>query len=334
MSHARTCRAASSSPRPRWPPRARSCCARSLCSRERVGASRRRRRRRDDARKGSRRRRDGVSVVRGDSVRRPRLRRPALPSSRAARAVDRRARRAATRPTVDPAGPRRPRATEPAPAEDCLVLNVWTPAADGRRRPVMFYSHGGGYVTGSGGSRGQDGANLARHFDVVVVETNHRLGLLGFLYLDEIGGRGVRGLGEQRRPRHRRRAALGAREHRGVRRRSGERDDLRRVGRRRKDVVPLRDAERRAVLQQGVDRERAGRPHDDARRRRRDDGARCSSERTSIAASGAGSSSSARPTAGATDTVAARSARPDTAAAGPTGAARRRQAASGPSSTA
>lgn len=86
-------------------------------------------------------------------------------------------------------------ATEPAPAEDCLVLNVWTPAADGRRRPVMFYSHGGGYVTGSGGSRGQDGSNLARRYDVVVVETNHRLGLFGFLYLDEVAGAAYAGSG-------------------------------------------------------------------------------------------------------------------------------------------
>ena len=72
------------------------------------------------------------------------------------------------------------------------MLNVWTPDADHRRRPVMFYSHGGGFVTGSGGSSAQDGANLARNFDVVVVETNHRLGLLGFLFLDDVGGRGVR----------------------------------------------------------------------------------------------------------------------------------------------
>ena len=84
---------------------------------------------------------------------------------------------------------------EPLPAEDCLVLNVWTPAADGRRRPVMFYNHGGGFVTGSGGSRSQDGANLARHFDVVVVETNHRLGLLGYLYLDDIAGDAYAGSG-------------------------------------------------------------------------------------------------------------------------------------------
>lgn len=88
-----------------------------------------------------------------------------------------------------------PRRGEPDPAEDCLFLNVWTPANDNKKRPVMFYSHGGGYVGGSGGSGGQDGANLARNFDVVVVETNHRLGLLGFLYLDEIGGSDYAGSG-------------------------------------------------------------------------------------------------------------------------------------------
>ena len=83
----------------------------------------------------------------------------------------------------------------PKPAEDCLFLNVWTPANDNKKRPVMFYNHGGGYVTGSGGSGGQDGANLARYFDVVVVQTNHRLGLLGFLYLDEIAGADYAGSG-------------------------------------------------------------------------------------------------------------------------------------------
>lgn len=88
-----------------------------------------------------------------------------------------------------------PRRNEPAPSEDCLFLNVWTPATDSKKRPVMFYSHGGGFVIGSGGSAGQDGANLARNFDVVVVETNHRLGLLGFLYLDELGGKDYEGSG-------------------------------------------------------------------------------------------------------------------------------------------
>ena len=80
------------------------------------------------------------------------------------------------------------RGSEQAPAEDCLFLNVWTPAADRRKRPVMFYSHGGGFTTGSGGAAYQDGGNLARTFDVVVVATNHRLGLMGYLYLGKLGG--------------------------------------------------------------------------------------------------------------------------------------------------
>ena len=80
------------------------------------------------------------------------------------------------------------RRNEPPQGEDCLFLNVWTPAADNRKRPVMFYSHGGGFVTGSGGAGYQDGGNLAQTFDVVVVATNHRLGLMGYLYLGEVGG--------------------------------------------------------------------------------------------------------------------------------------------------
>jgi para-nitrobenzyl esterase len=78
---------------------------------------------------------------------------------------------------------------EPAYSENCLVLNVWTPAVkDGHKRPVMVYSHGGGFVSGSGGSKDVDGSRLAATYDVVVVTTNHRLGLLGYLYLGELGG--------------------------------------------------------------------------------------------------------------------------------------------------
>ena len=74
-------------------------------------------------------------------------------------------------------------------SEDCLVLNVWTPALkDGRKRPVLFWCHGGGFVSGSGSSPGTDGANLARRGDVVVVSINHRLNVLGFTYLAEFGG--------------------------------------------------------------------------------------------------------------------------------------------------
>ena len=92
-------------------------------------------------------------------------------------------------PTIQPPNGTYGGPQEPAPSEDCLVLNVWTPAVgDGRKRPVMLWNHGGGYVSGSGGSPDADGAHLARDYDVVVVATNHRLGILGFLYLGEIGG--------------------------------------------------------------------------------------------------------------------------------------------------
>jgi para-nitrobenzyl esterase len=83
-----------------------------------------------------------------------------------------------------PGGEMGPNGRMPAPSEDCLYLNIWTPAADRRRRPVMFYNHGGGYMIGSGSATGQDGTRLARLYDVVVVESNHRLGLLGYLFLD------------------------------------------------------------------------------------------------------------------------------------------------------
>lgn len=87
--------------------------------------------------------------------------------------------------------------SEGMPAEDCLYLNVWTPAADRRKRPVMFYSHGGGFTVGSGGAPYQDASNLARAWDVVVVATNHRLGLMGFLYLGELGGEEFAASGNQ-----------------------------------------------------------------------------------------------------------------------------------------
>ena len=80
------------------------------------------------------------------------------------------------------------RRNEPAQDEDCLFLNIWTPAADGKKRPVMFYSHGGGFTSGSAASSYQDASGLARTFDVVVVATNHRLGLMGYLFLGELGG--------------------------------------------------------------------------------------------------------------------------------------------------
>jgi para-nitrobenzyl esterase len=74
-------------------------------------------------------------------------------------------------------------------SEDCLVLNIWTPALrDHRKRPVMVWFHGGGFSTGSGGSPVYDGTNLARKGDVVVVSLNHRLSVFGHLYLARLGG--------------------------------------------------------------------------------------------------------------------------------------------------
>lgn len=65
--------------------------------------------------------------------------------------------------------------------EDCLYLNIWTPQADDKRRPVMFWIHGGGFVIGAG-SRGRfNGFKLAEYGNVVVVNFNYRLGALGFL---------------------------------------------------------------------------------------------------------------------------------------------------------
>jgi para-nitrobenzyl esterase len=66
-------------------------------------------------------------------------------------------------------------------SEDCLYLNVWTPAVDTARRPVMVWIHGGGFTTGSGSGALYRGGMLARDTDVVVVTINYRLGALGFL---------------------------------------------------------------------------------------------------------------------------------------------------------
>ena len=72
--------------------------------------------------------------------------------------------------------------------EDMLKLNIWTPSLSGNR-PVMVYFHGGGYSFGSSYElASQDGAQMARRHDVVQVSVNHRLNVLGFLDLTEVGG--------------------------------------------------------------------------------------------------------------------------------------------------
>jgi len=100
-------------------------------------------------------------------------------------------------PQSDPVAPPRPAGALtisgqdlPAEGEDCLALNVWTPAVgtageSGRKRPVMVWCHGGGFANGSGSSPDTDGTNLARRGDVVVVSLNHRLNVLGFADLSE-----------------------------------------------------------------------------------------------------------------------------------------------------
>jgi para-nitrobenzyl esterase len=73
-------------------------------------------------------------------------------------------------------------------SEDCLVLNVWTPALDSHKRPVMVWLHGGGFSMGSGSGAAFDGTRLCTRGDVVVVTLNHRLSTFGYLYLGDIGG--------------------------------------------------------------------------------------------------------------------------------------------------
>ncbi|WP_276352180.1 carboxylesterase/lipase family protein [Cohnella caldifontis] len=73
-------------------------------------------------------------------------------------------------------------------SEDCLYLNIWSPGADDRRRPVMVWIHGGFFAMGSGSDPRFDGATFARSGDTVLVTINYRLGALGFLQLRGIGG--------------------------------------------------------------------------------------------------------------------------------------------------
>jgi para-nitrobenzyl esterase len=73
-------------------------------------------------------------------------------------------------------------------SEDCLFLNVWTPAlGDGGKRPILVYLHGGGFNNGSGSDPLYDGSALCRRGDVVVVTVNHRLNTFGYLYLGALG---------------------------------------------------------------------------------------------------------------------------------------------------
>ncbi len=90
---------------------------------------------------------------------------------------------------------------EPTDEHDCLVLNVWTPGlGDGKKRPVFVWIHGGGYAGGSGHDLPcYEGRALAQAGDIVVVNLNHRLNVLGYIDLTGLGGRysGSVNLGQQ-----------------------------------------------------------------------------------------------------------------------------------------
>lgn len=74
-------------------------------------------------------------------------------------------------------------------SEDCLRINVWTPALDTKKRPVVVWLHGGGFVNGNGIEQdGYHGENLSRMGDVVFCSLNHRLGALGFTNIAGVGG--------------------------------------------------------------------------------------------------------------------------------------------------
>ena len=74
-------------------------------------------------------------------------------------------------------------------SEDCLRLNVWTPAIDSGKRPVIVWLHGGGFTNGNAIEQdGYHGENISRLGNVVFVSINHRLGPFGYSHLKAAGG--------------------------------------------------------------------------------------------------------------------------------------------------
>lgn len=84
-----------------------------------------------------------------------------------------------------------------AQSEDCLTLNIWTPAIGHKALPVLVWFHGGAFTSGSGQLPWYSGETLARRGGIVVVTVSYRLGPLGFLYLPGLVG-GNMGLQDQR----------------------------------------------------------------------------------------------------------------------------------------
>ncbi len=73
-------------------------------------------------------------------------------------------------------------------SEDCLFANVWTPGlADGGKRPILFWIHGGAYSSGSATGATTDGVRLCKRGDVVVVSIHHRLNVFGYGFFARLG---------------------------------------------------------------------------------------------------------------------------------------------------
>ena len=82
-------------------------------------------------------------------------------------------------------------------SEDCLYLNIQTPACDGAKRAVMVWIHGGAIVTGAGSVGTYNGKYLVPHGDIVLVTINYRLGAFGFLNLSDASGGKLPGTGAE-----------------------------------------------------------------------------------------------------------------------------------------
>ncbi len=72
-------------------------------------------------------------------------------------------------------------------SEDCLSLNIWTPGADDKKRPVIIYIHGGGFVNGGTADPLYNGSYISKRGDIVFASVNYRVNALGYLYLEDFG---------------------------------------------------------------------------------------------------------------------------------------------------